>query len=94
MSRCRLVPVVWEQDPASADMWVAPVPDGPLVRIGGIGTVVFELLLDDGGVGLEADEIAETIRRLDPSAPIDAEKQIRRFLAELTAHGIAEEVDR
>lgn len=82
----RLADIVYEpdiDDPCA--LWVAPVPQGPVARLDGVGPLIIELLLESPK---STDELLQEMRATIPDMPSDADETVRAFLDSLVGSGI------
>lgn len=89
--RVRLADLVHERDEGSGTVWVAPVPDGPMVRVDGIGPVVLAVLAGQPEGATLPGLVAE-LGRLVPDMPSDAQSELEPFLESLIEAGVLDEV--
>lgn len=89
MTRYRLGDVVteWEAD----GLWVAPLPDGPIGRIEGVGPVIVDAL--EGAGSLTAKEILKVLRAELTGVPAEADELVAEFLRGLARQGVVHMID-
>ena len=82
----RLADIVYEpaiDDPRA--LWVAPVPEGPVARLDGVGPLIIDLLMESP---MSTDELLQQMRATLPDIPADADETVRTFLDSLVDSGI------
>lgn len=82
----RLASIVHEpdiDDPRA--LWVAPVPEGPVARLDGVGPLIIDLLMESPK---SAPELLQAMRAMMPDMPSDADETVRAFLDSLVGSGI------
>lgn len=66
-------------------VYLAPLPDGPIVVLEGIGAVLWRLAIDEG----ESErDVAAAAARLTGTEAADIRDEVEAFLAELIARGL------
>ncbi|MCS6711614.1 hypothetical protein JSY14_06075 [Brachybacterium sp. EF45031] len=84
--RYRAALVAWEDDPQGG-RWIAPMPDGPIGRLEGIGPLLLDVLAE-AGEPLDAAELTRRLRTYVPDAPDDAEQIVEEFLPLMARLGV------
>lgn len=82
----RLADIVYEpdiDDPRA--LWVAPVPEGPVARLDGVGPLIIDLLMESP---MSTDELLQQMRATLPDIPANADETVRTFLDSLVDSGI------
>ncbi|MDO5663248.1 MAG: hypothetical protein Q4G40_11170 [Brachybacterium sp.] len=86
MTRYQLQKCVREQGESDAEVWVAPVPQGPILRLDGAGGAIIALLHEaDRPMG-----VAEIVTAFGEAEdlPADADAQVRTFLESVMEYGL------
>lgn len=75
----------------ASGIWVAPIPDGPIVRVDGIGPLILELL-SAHAEGCTLAELTAAVRQAVPDAPdaAEAEALVGAFLEQLASLHVIE----
>lgn len=93
MTRYRLRPAVseWEGD----NLWIAALPHGQIIWIGGVGALVLQVLSEPGGESSSADpqglpltDIVQILGMRIQDLPVHADRLILEFLEQLECAGI------
>lgn len=78
-------------DRVEDDVWIAPLPSGPIMLLQGISPLVVDVLTAAGSP-LTSHEVLEGLRGLVADVPTDAEAIVTAHLVDLAEHGVLEAV--
>lgn len=81
--------VGWEHDPATDCVYVASLPQGPILRIDGAGAPILALLIE-ADAPLTIGEILARLGERIPELPDDADEHVERFLTQMRAHDVVQ----
>lgn len=87
MTRLRLAPIVHEVDEETELLYVARVPDGPIVRVEGVGPLILDILSAHPD-GLTMNELIQQLRAQLPEMPADPAAELSPFLQSLETAGV------
>lgn len=90
-------PLVREHDGEA--MWAGPLPNGPIVRLDDVATLILETLVEEtssragGNAAVSSGDVLDSLRDALEGLPADAEGAIEQFFTELEVVGLVERVE-
>lgn len=85
MSTVELGEITWEDD--EDGRWVGALPDGPIIHLNAIGTMIAEIIGHAEGP-LTLQEVVDAVQELVPDAPEGVGAIVEEFVGQLVAAGI------
>lgn len=85
MSTVELGEITWEDD--EDGRWVGALPDGPIIHLNAIGTMIAEIIGHAEGP-LTLEEVVDAVQDLVPDAPEGVGAIVEEFVGQLVAAGI------
>lgn len=86
-ARYALGQIGWQRDAATGAVYIAPLPQGPVLRIDGAGVPVLTVLAEARGP-LTAPQILTRLTGYLTELPDDAADHIQCFLDEMRRNGV------
>lgn len=78
-------------DRVEDDVWIAPLPSGPIMLLQGVSPLVVDVLAA-ATAPVTVEEVLGGLRALVADVPADAESIIAAHLTDLAEHGVLEAV--